>query len=171
VSDLGFRGMRDAFFCFPRGAISGVMMVAHLTDGEGRREWIDNEQVGFTLRVAVVGEGIEHPRCRHRAAVCLRGRIEFVAVHYTRVGIVCVLPTGSLSGDGGGLVAGGFGRRHHDGVPRRVLSGESPLVVQLSEGLGFCGVGRTGVFVSCLLAVDTFDDQAARSLSRTRYTV
>jgi hypothetical protein len=144
------------------------MGFAHLTDAEGKCEWIDDEQVSLTLRVAVVGKGIERPRCGYCAVVCLRGRIELVSVHSTRVGIVCVLPAGSLSGDGCGVVVGGFGRRHHAGEPGRVLSGESPLVVQFSKGLRVCGIGRTGSSVSSVLAVDAFLSKATPSLRRNR---
>ncbi len=157
----------DDVLCFPWGSVSGVMGFAHLTGWEGRCERIDDEQVSLTLRVAVVGKSIEHPRGRYRAVVCLRGRIELVAVHSTRIGIVCVLPAGSLSGDDCGLAVGGFGRRDHDGEPGRVLSGESPLVVQFSKGLRFCRVGCTGSSVSCVLAVDAFLSKAARSLIKS----
>jgi len=133
------------------------MEFAHLTDGEGRCGGLDDEQVSLTLRVAVVGKGIERSRCGYRTVVCLRGRIALVAVHATRVGIICVL-LGSFSGDGCGLAVGGFGRRDHDGEPRRVLFGRSPLVVQFSEGLRSCSVGRTGFSISSVLAVDAVDN-------------
>ena len=106
----------------------------------------------------MVGKDTEYRRGGNPARVRLRRGIELVAFHRAGVAFVCVLPARLLRGDGGGLVAGGFGRRHHGWEPGGLLSGGSPLVVEFSEGICFCGTGRAGLSVPAVPTVDTHDN-------------
>ena len=100
-----------------------------------------------------------------RSFVRLWGRIKLVAFYCSRVGFIRLLPNRSLSGDGSGLAVGGFWRRHHRSESRRLLSGATPHVVELSEGLCFCGAGCARFSVSSMLAVGTFNHKAAWDLT------
>jgi len=128
-------------------------------------EWPDDKPVILTLRSAVVGKGIEHPRGRCRSLIRLWGRIEFIEFYCARIGFVRLLPTWSLPGNGCGLAVGGFGRRHHRCEPGLVLSGASPHVVTFSEGLCIRSAGRARFFVSYVVAVQPFSYKAAWDLT------
>ena len=106
----------------------------------------------------MVDKDTKYPRGGNPARVRLRRGIELVAFHRAGVAFVCVLPARLLRGDGGGLVARRFGRRHHGWESGGFLSGGSPLVVKFSEGMGFCGAGSAGFSVPAVPTVDTHDN-------------
>ena len=105
----------------------------------------------------MVGKNTEYRHGGNPAHLRLRRGIELVAFHRAGVAFVCVLPARLLRGDGGGLVAGGFGRRHNGWEPGGLLSGGSPLVVKFSEGMGFCGAGSAGLSVPAVPTADTHE--------------
>ena len=115
----------------------------------------------------MVGKDTEYLRGGNPARVRLWRGIELVAFHRAGVAFVCVLPARLLRGDGGGLVAGRFGRRHHGWESGGFLSGGSPLVVKFSEGMGFCGAGSAGLSVPAVPTVDRHDKGNEENLTVT----